>query len=452
MASINKTAYNNHLTYNMAPAKRIDYTAELMRSVSSCLLWENEFYENGETISNRIAKLVPLVRAELVKNIAISARTNMNLRHVPLWIITNMVKIQSHRHLVAETIYHVIQRPDELTELLSIYWKDGKIPIASQIKKGLAQAFTKFDEYQLAKWNKSKEIKLRDVMRLVHPIPKNKEQSELWNRLQNNNLKTPNTWEVNLSSGNNKRLVWEKMLTTNTLPALALLRNFRNMINVGVDLNLIKNAISSMNTKRVLPFRFISAVKFAPMLEEVIEQAMLKSLTNVTKIPGHTVLLVDVSGSMSQRLSNKSSLSRLDAACGLAILLRETCEKIDILTFSRKLVQVPARHGFALSDVITKSQPHLATFLGAAVKAVYSGDVVTANRGGVKFKGFGFNIDRLIVISDEQSNDVVPTPKSRGYMINVASCKNGVGYGSWTHCDGWSETVVSWISSLEQKI
>jgi hypothetical protein len=31
----------------------------------------------------------------------------------------------------------------------------------------------------------------------------------------------------------------------------------------------------------------------------------------------------------------------------------------------------------------------------------------------------------------------------------VASYKNGVGYGAWTHIDGWSELVIEYIRELE---
>ena len=56
---------------------------------------------------------------------------------------------------------------------------------------------------------------------------------------------------------------------------------------------------------------------------------------------------------------------------------------------------------------------------------------------------------RLVVISDEQSHDRVPAPRGRGYVINVASYRNGVGYGPWTHIDGWSEAVVDYIREAE---
>jgi hypothetical protein len=60
------------------------------------------------------------------------------------------------------------------------------------------------------------------------------------------------------------------------------------------------------------------------------------------------------------------------------------------------------------------------------------------------------HVDRLIVITDEQSHDRVPVPKhGRGYVVNVASYRNGVGYGAWTHIDGWSEAIIEYIRSVE---
>jgi hypothetical protein len=58
--------------------------------------------------------------------------------------------------------------------------------------------------------------------------------------------------------------------------------------------------------------------------------------------------------------------------------------------------------------------------------------------------------DRLIVVTDEQSADRVPEPKGVGYMINVASNRNGVGYGKWVHIDGWSDAVVRFIGEHER--
>ena len=34
-------------------------------------------------------------------------------------------------------------------------------------------------------------------------------------------------------------------------------------------------------------------------------------------------------------------------------------------------------------------------------------------------------------------------------MVNVASNRNGVGYGAWTHVDGFSEAVLTFIREQE---
>jgi len=51
------------------------------------------------------------------------------------------------------------------------------------VKKGLATAFPKFDEYQLAKYDRGGPIKLRDVLFLSHAKPRNAEQAGVWKKL-----------------------------------------------------------------------------------------------------------------------------------------------------------------------------------------------------------------------------------------------------------------------------
>lgn len=432
MASINiaKKVY----THEGAPAYRLNPELELRRSVMACMLWENQFYESGETIATRIQSLIQKVKPEIVASIAIEAREKMKLRHVPLLIVREMARLKSHKHLVAATLNRVIQRPDELTEFLAIYWNDKRQPISAQVKRGLAKAFTKFNEYSLAKYNRDGAVKLKDVLFLSHSKPINEEQALVYKKLINNELQVPDTWEVSLSSGADKKETWERLLDENKLGALALLRNLRNMNEAKVSENKIIQALTSMKADRVLPFRFIAAARHAVSLEQYIETAMLKCLEGQQKISGKTVLLIDVSGSMDDSLSSKSDLLRLDAACGLAILLRDICEQVVIITFSERIVQVPARRGFSLRDAINNSQAHAGTYLGKAVYTIMSNKI---------------EYDRLIVITDEQSNEPVPAPKGKGYIINVASNKNGVGYGPWTHIDGWSESIVDYIRTFE---
>jgi len=428
-------------THEGAPARNMSTQLQLRRSVLACLLWEEQFYEDGVEIAGRIAELVPKVDAETVAALAVEAREKMKLRHAPLLVVREMARHATHRKLVAETLARVIQRADELAEFVAIYWKDGRVPLSAQVKKGLAAAFPKFDEYALAKYDRGGPIKLRDVLFLAHAKPRDAAQAEVWKRLIAEDLRVPDTWEVALSTGADKREAWERLLREQKLGGLALLRNLRNMREAGVEEDLVLGALRSMNAARVLPFRFLAAARYAPQWEEALEQAMLKCVASQEKLAGKTIVLVDVSGSMTAPLSRRSDMQRTDVAYGLAVLLREIGEKVAVFSFSDKLVEVPARRGFALRDVIDASQRHNGTRLGQAV------DELNKNHAS---DNHGY--DRLIVISDEQAHDTVPAPKGKGYVINVASYKNGVGYGKWTHIDGWSESVVEYIRALEAAV
>ncbi len=424
-------------THEGAPAKHISAEQQLRRSVLACMLWEDQFYEEGVAIAGRIRELVAKVAPEKVAALAVEARTQMKLRHVPLLLVREMARLATHRHLVAETLVSVIQRADELSEFVALYWSEGKQPLSAQVKKGLAAAFTRFDEHALAKYDRGTPVKLRDVLFLSHAKPLDAEQEALWKRLVNGELATPDTWEVALSTGADKREAWERLLSERKLGALALLRNLRNMAEANVSESLVKDGLARMKTDRVLPFRFLAAARYAPQWEAELEQAMFRSLESQASLPGktlpgrETVLLVDVSGSMDAQLSRRSEMRRTDAAYGLAVLLREIAEQVSLYTFSDQLVRVPSRRGFALRDAMHASQPHGSTYLGRALQ------------------GIDEEYDRLIVITDEQSHDVVPNPKARGYLLNVASYQNGVGYGAWTHIDGWSDSTIEYIRAAE---
>jgi hypothetical protein len=247
-------------THEGAPARNISPELQLRRSVLACLLWESQFYEDGIEIAGRIAELVPKVAAEKVAALAIEGRERMKLRHAPLLLVREMASHKTHRALVSETLGQIIQRADELAEFVAIYWKDGRVPLSGQVKKGLAAAFPKFDEYQLAKYDRGGPIKLRDVLFLCHAKPRDQVQADVWKKLVSGSLTTPDTWEVALSSGADKREAWERLLREQKLGALALLRNLRNMREAGVDGSLVLSALGSMSTARVLPFRFLAAL------------------------------------------------------------------------------------------------------------------------------------------------------------------------------------------------
>lgn len=454
MKTNKKTKVPAVYTAEGAVASKINPELELRRSVLTCMLFENSFYENGESIADRIKNLVPKVKAEKVAQIAIEARTKQKLRHVPLLLAREMARTDSHKHLVASTVENVIQRADELGELIAIYWKDKKQPLSAQIKKGLGNAFKKFDEFSLGRYQNSGNIKLRDVLFLTHPKPNNKKQEKLWKKLVDKQLSCPeDTWEVQLSAskGENKKEVWTNLLKEGKLGALALLRNLRNCQDAGVEDSVIRKALKNCNPEKALPFRFITAARYAPKFEPELEELMFKCLQNQEKLAGKTVLIVDVSGSMGGKVSGKSEVSRLDTACALAMLVRELSDNVSIYAtagndYSReaKTQLVPARNGFALRDAIHD----LAGKLGGG--GIFLKQVMDFTCGKEK------KADRVIVISDSQDCDLVNKPDSaqaygnNNYLMDISCEKYGIGYNKFTVINGFSESLIDYVIQSEK--
>lgn len=423
------------LTHEGAPSAQSSPAKELRRSIMACMLFEANFYESGQDHAARVSDLCKRVSFDDLAKTTVDARERFKLRHAPLLLAREALRYHKGRQ-VGDLIERVIQRPDELGELLALYWKDNKdAPLTAQLKVGLARALKKFTPYQLAKYNRDGAIKLRDVLFLSHAKPRDEAQAAVFKQLVDGTLAAPDTWEVALSGGADKRETFERLMTEKKLGALALLRNLRGMLEAGVSEDKIRDALAVMNAERVLPFRFISAAKYAPRLEDALEQAMFRCLAEVPKLSGKTALLVDHSGSMrGAKVSAKSDIDRFDAACGLAMIVRELCDRARIFAFSDYCVEVAPRRGFALSQQLVHAGSFGGTMLGNAVKRVYQ-----------EFP----ECERLIVITDEQSADKPKQPQGRGYIVNVGTYQNGIAYGPWVSIDGWSEAIVEYIREAE---
>ncbi|VTU01419.1 trove domain-containing protein : Uncharacterized protein containing a von Willebrand factor type A (VWA) domain OS=Singulisphaera acidiphila (strain ATCC BAA-1392 / DSM 18658 / VKM B-2454 / MOB10) GN=Sinac_2557 PE=4 SV=1: TROVE: TROVE [Gemmataceae bacterium] len=420
----------------------------------SCLLWEDEHYEDGQSIGQRIADLVKQVPAADVARVTVQAKVDMKLRHTPLLLARELLRTKEGRAAFGGVAEKVFARPDDIAEFLAIYWKDNKDePLAKQAKRHVGEAFRRFDEYQLAKWNGGqKAVKLRDALRITRPKPKSAEQAELWRKLVKGELATPDTWEVALSGGADKKATFERLMAEGKLGTLAFLRNLRNMKQAGTEQKTAAEYAAKAKVDRVLPFQFVAAARAVPEWEGVIEPMMLRCLEGQKKLSGKTVLVIDTSGSMHARLSAKSELNRKDVAAALAILVREVCEGAAIYctagddgTRVHATMPVPSRRGFALSDYITG--PEVSSriggggiFLVQCMKFIHSREK---------------DADRVIVLTDEQDCDTKLNPESadafgkRNYLVNVASAKNGIGHRKWLHIDGWSDKVMDYIARSE---
>ena len=429
-------------THEGAPAQTGTVLNQLRRAVTSCLLWEKTFYESGEDIAERIHTLANKCDATFVANLAVEVRKQHGLRHAPLWLILSLLPrgdIESKAKAAAIT--SVISRCDELTEVIAMYWastahngKEGVLPNA--LKKGVAGAFEKFDEYQFAKYRGiGKSVTLRDAFFLTHPKP-SKDREAMYKRLADGELQTPDTWEVGLSKGDDKKETFTRLLSKGKLGYLATLRNIRNMVEAGVDRDLIEMRLKDNRGRRgVLPFQFISAMLMVPGFEEVLDTAMIECLGDMDMFPGKTCILVDTSASMTSTISDKSILRAVDAASGMAIMARELCDDVKVYAWSTTCKEVPARRGMALRDAICNTDVGWSTYGDEAVQyALKDGPW-----------------DRCIMITDMQLHTKLRAwPEiAHKYLVNVRSYTNGVGYGNWNWIEGFSAQTLRYMRELE---
>ena len=445
MGSLNKNKWGTGPRTNEGgPASVLKSLEQLKRAVMSCLLWEDQFYEDGEAIADRVKKLLDHVSEEDARKVLMDAKFGSKLRHMPLYLLTLFAK---KKWLKKEDVRKVCTRVDDMTELLALYLKDGKQPMNHQMLKGLASAFLKFDEYALAKYNRSKTVKLRDVLRLARPKPETDEQSALWKRVIDGQLAVSDTWEVAISACGNdnakKAEAFTRLLTEKTkdgetgkefnkMGDLAFLRNLRKMKEVGVSDDLIRQSFRDRRWGWIIPYQFITAASHNPAFEDVLEEAMFKCLGEQEAIEDKVALLVDVSGSMNAAISGKSEVNRYEVAASLAILLREVCNDVKLYTFDNYLRAVPPRRGFALRDAIRKEVGG-GTNMWSAIR-----EAGKERRNRV-----------MVVITDEQTMDSGSFSDANAdllVIINVASYENGVGYGKGAvHINGWSDSVIAWL-------
>lgn len=348
--------YEGAKAYTMTPAEEL-YTAVVTTGLS------NTTYEKGNERLNRIQSLITKNNPEFVAKLAVYARKEMYLRSIPLVLTTELARQTSGTDLVSRTVDGVIQRADEITELLAYYQLANERTevkklnrLSKQIQKGLVKSFNKFDEYQFAKYNRKAEVTLKDALFLVHPKAKDENQQIIFNKIVSDSLQTPYTWEVELSVLGQTRFAseaerksafknkWEELIFSNKLGYMATLRNLRNILEAGVSPDAMSKVChyladeKAVRNSKQLPFRFLAAYRELKTIDspylstvlETLEEAVLVSAKNIKGFGFGTsvVIAADVSGSMQQPVSPKSKILLYDIGLLMSMILQSQCKNV----------------------------------------------------------------------------------------------------------------------------
>ena len=381
MSKFNTIIKEQSVTVNHegAEAFRLSAEMELYTAVVTASL-SSKFYETADERIERIADLVGKCNARFVAQLAVYARTKMNLRSVPLLLVVELGKHHSGDNLVSRTVEKVVLRADEIMELLHCYqWRNSQPNaecktspkklgrLSHQIQVGLQKVFNNFDEYQFAKYDRSNlEVKLRDALFIVHPKAKDVDQQLLFDKITNKTLEIPYTWETELSALGQQEFMteteqqmafaakWEELIESDKMGYMAMLRNLRNFLKSGVSIEAIekvayreiKNArytlnvhsnilANSMEETALVTNKAIEDINAVgrhknTMLIDALEKAVLASSKNITGFDENTRILLacDVSGSMYSPISPKSSVKNYDVGLMLAMLLKNRCKYV----------------------------------------------------------------------------------------------------------------------------
>lgn len=384
--SYNQILKEKNIVLNHEGAEAFKQSAEMELYTAVCTMaLQPKFYETPKQQIERIAYLVREVKPEFVAKLAVYARKEMYLRSVPLLLIVELAKTHSGNDLVSRAIEQVVMRADEIMELLMCYqWRNPQpgrkklCKLSHQIQNGLQRAFNRFDEYQFAKYNRDTEVKLRDALFLVHPKAKDDAQQALFNKIAEQTLQTPYTWETELSalgqqqfeSPETKRAAfgkkWVELIESGKLGYMALLRNLRNILEADIDDATARRVAERLSSQhevqkaKLFPFRYLSAYKElkavgstnAPLMLNALEDAALASADSIVGFEPETRVLIacDMSGSMRQSISANSKMQLYEVGNMLAMLLHHRCQKVvsGIFADEWKVTNLP--HGNILSN------------------------------------------------------------------------------------------------------
>ncbi|MFH8660198.1 TROVE domain-containing protein [Streptomyces afghaniensis] len=435
-------------TYEGGRGRERDARSELFLLAVSNFVSQQTFYETGADRDDRFAKLVrelavtdPAWTAGLLGWL----RGEGNLRTASVVGAAEYVKARLDAGVTGDgptgrqVVASVLQRPDEPGELLAYWTATYGRNVPKPVKRGIADAVRRlYHGKALLKYDTaSKGYRFGDILNLVHaaPDPDKPWQGELFryalDRRHHPDTAVPPasdrvltahrelmalpvaqrravvtaeggaerlaeagmTWETLAGwlQGPMDKAAWEAVIPS--MGVMALVRNLRNFDEAGVSDEVAERVAARISDpaevarSRQFPFRYLAAYQHAPSLRwsYALERALGHSLANVPALPGRTLVLVDRSGSMFwSRLSDRSELTRADAAAifGTALALR--AERADLVEFGSTSDRVRFRGGESVLKILGRFGDLGGTDTTEAVRRHYR------------------KHDRVLIVTDEQ--------------------------------------------------
>jgi hypothetical protein len=477
-----------------------EYMTELFTLATNSMWNGDTFYEKEDARLNRFHQLCEACSQDekgrlFLASLAIYAREQMDLRSTPAMLAAELyLNYNPWKHEAANRIW---LRGDEHLETMAYCNKLLGCKYPKALLKNVANRLNNMSQISFVKYKgEGRTISQRDALIVSHPFPKddfhnvafkwlihgtkslNKKEKALAGKL----VDEAATWERSLSDGGATKENWEELLKEGKLGYMALLRNLRNICQAKVSKNHIKYVVNTLTDpeevkrSRLLPYRFYSAYnalcvpsspsggyysqRYVPKMRDTsvpqeiydaVERAMDISMSNMEMASGKTLVLLDVSGSMTDPLSKESKISRMEAAFPIAAALAKG--GAELWKFNDHSEQIH----FCADDSILGIINHVIRS-GVGGGTAIGNAIVSATRdtrAGLR------KFDRIVILTDEQSADnsdhvlaqyLAIHPMTKVYVINLAGNKE-VTFDprsrNIVRLGGFSDKVIDMMNSVE---
>ncbi len=482
--TVHKAAVKHNLQVGVSANGNLQFKKEplqhLYELAVGTLFGKSTFYRSSDTLVQDLRKEVRAAVAQdalnFVANLAIHARTEMNIRTIPIVLVVEFAQAlreqgksyDNMRKLVCD----VIQRADQINDMyayaLDVFGDKKKIPMA--IKRGVADAFNKFGAYAFAKYNRDGVVKFRDVLRIVHPAAKDIKQGELFKKIMEDTLEAPYTWEVELSKNgqlpaseklSNKEL-WTQLVTSGKVGYMALLRNMRNIAQAGVDPKVVQEFVADVIADPIrvaeskqLTFDYVEAYNVIRPLDSKLATATSKaidlSVTNIPKLGEKIWIIIDYSGSMGNDTSTAISTSTL-----LAAALLKANDSADNLAVTMFGSEAKTLKGIDTNNSVLAIQQDLLRYRRGSIAGS------TNFRAALKESAtLGFTPDTIIVFTDGEINcfpyGELRSATAINNVMKITVNMHGapttplIKQDGWHTCSGWTPAMFKWIPAMRNK-
>lgn len=406
MASFNTNTTHSPKTRNISghAAYRYPEKTELLTRVAACMVGERKFYGDTTDATFELATKLAEKDPTFVAKLAVYARNTLMMRSVSHMLASVVAASDAAQGtgIVRAMTRALVRRGDDVTNLIAA-WRsfhpDRMVP--NGMIKGLRDAMENFTPYDVAKYRElGKAVTMRDALRIVHPRAKTPALADSFDRCVKGTLARPTSWETELASCGNNAETWNRLLAAHQVPPMALVRNLRNIVQAGANLDPVYELLAdeaALRRSGMLPFRLYTAYReirsiAGTKLVRAIDQALGTLALNYPALPGRTAVFIDGSGSMTWHISEKSTVSCSEVAALMGAAAALLADDAYVYIFSgeaQKLEAAPTTSLLGFTENVLAYSHGGLTDLHVPFEELMEDEI---------------DVDRIIVLSDNEVN------------------------------------------------